>query len=289
VAPVRELPERPAPAQRPQVAPSPGAPPEPTRDTHPPGASWRADALAASPHRRLADDIPLPLADFDAERAAAVCADISRDLLQDFAAGLVLLPAAERRRVQALAAYARTLFDFACQPGVEGERLAQINRWEWELEGALAGEPAGQPVFVALAEAERRRPWCRSGLAAMAALARRLASREQPAFAQAEAEALAAALAETLFDGPAGLATRAVGARALAAAGLTAGGAIEATARRDPAVARAAVEAPPAYRTFVRFIERGAAELLRQRAGGVGPPRLGLGTRLRYLVLARLQ
>ena len=289
MAPVRELPERPASAQRPQVTPPPGAPPEPTRDTHPPGASWRADALAASPHRRLADDIPLPLADFDAERAAAVCADISRDLLQDFAAGLVLLPAAERRRVQALAAYARTLFDFACQPGVEGERLAQINRWEWELEGALAGEPAGQPVFVALAEAERRRPWCRSGLAAMAALARRLASREQPAFAQAEAEALAAALAETLFDGPAGLATRAVGARALAAAGLTAGGAIEATARRDPAMARAAVEAPAAYRTFVRFIERAAAELLRQRAGGVGPPRLGLGTRLRYLVLARLQ
>jgi hypothetical protein len=145
-------------------------------------------------------------------------------------------------------------------------------------------------VFVALAAAERRRPWSRSGLGALAALSRRLASREQPAFGQAEAEALAAALAETLLDGPAEPATRALGERALAAAGLPAGGAAEAPAPRDHALARrSAGGAPPAYRAFLRFIERAAAELLRQRARGVGPPRLGLGARLRYLVLARLQ
>ena len=289
MAPVRELPERPAPARPPGLEPAPAGPPPETRDSHPPGAAWRADALAASPHRRLSDDIPAPLPGVDPERAAAVCAEVSRELLRDFAAGLVLLPAAERRRVQALAAYARTLFDFACQPGVEGERLAQINRWEWELEEALAGEPAGQPVFVALAAAGRGRAWSSSGLAALASLARRLAGREQPRFTAAEAEALAAALAESLFAVPADPATRALGALALAAGGLHAAG----TARPARLDARSAnrreAAVPPQYRPFLRFLERAASDLLAQRARGVPEPRLGLGSRLRHLFLARFE
>jgi hypothetical protein len=160
---------------------TPGAPgdddasAEEIREQHPEGGTWRADALAASRHRRLADEIPPPLEDFDAERAAALCAEICREWLGDYAPGLALLPPSERRRAQALAAYARTLFDFARQRGLEGERLAQINRWEFTLETALSGQPVGQPVFVAMATCERERPWQREALDEIAAVARRRA------------------------------------------------------------------------------------------------------------------
>ncbi len=289
MAPVRELPERPARARRPEVGAPPVEPAEATRDTHPPGASWRADALAASPHRRLADDIPAPLADFDTERAAALCAAVTRDLLRDFAPALALLAPDERRRVQALAAFARTLFDFACQRGVEGERLAQINRWDWELEAALAGQPAGQPVFVAVAAADRQRPWPRPALTALGALARRLARREEPRIAGAEADALAAALAEALFDRPATPAVRALGAAAFVAAGLVETPPADAGTHLDRLRTLTAGLTPPAYRAFVGFIRRATGELLRQRSRGQTRPRLGLGARLRCLVLARFQ
>ncbi len=121
------------------------------REQHPEGVAWRADALAGSRHRRLLDEIPRPQDDFDPARSAALCAAICRELLRDFAPGLALLEPAERRRLQALAAYVRTLFDFARQRGLEGERLAQINRWEFTLETALSGQAVGQPVFVAMA------------------------------------------------------------------------------------------------------------------------------------------
>ena len=128
----------------------------------PPAASRRARASAAD---ALARSRPQPArrraagrsSDFDEERAAALCAAICRNLLGDFAPALLLLAARRAARVQALLAYARTLFDFARQRGVEGERLAQINRWEFTLESALAGQPVGQPVFVAMAREHARR------------------------------------------------------------------------------------------------------------------------------------
>lgn len=287
MSPVRELPERLVETPTRPAVPTAGAAAD-TRETHPPGDSWRADALAKSPHSRLADEIPQPLADFDAPRASALCAEICRDLLRDFAPGLLLLPAEERRRVQALAAHARTLLDFACQRGVEGERLAQINRWEWELEAALDGQPAGQPVFVALAAAERERPWPRIGLDALTALARRLASREEPAFEEADADALAAALAGSLFGAAPSPAVRELGAIALAAEGLI--------APVTPRVAAArlvrldsldAATAPADYLRFLHFVRFAARELLGQVARGVGTPQLGLAARLRCLVRGR--
>ena len=54
-----------------------------------------------------------PLEDFDAEKARAVCAQVSRDVLRDFAPALVLLPTPDRLRAQAFLAYARNLLDFA--------------------------------------------------------------------------------------------------------------------------------------------------------------------------------
>src|SRR6476620_6455960 len=107
--------------------PSPEAragPADPPSDHHPDGGEWRADALARSRHSRLDGEIRAPAEDHDAERAAELCAGLARDLLADFAPALVFLAPGERRRAQALLAYGRTLFDFARQRGVEGERLA---------------------------------------------------------------------------------------------------------------------------------------------------------------------
>lgn len=128
--------------------------------------------------------------DFDEEKAGLLCAQITREVLGDFAPGLLLLPAGERRRVQALIAYAYTLFGFARQEGLEGDRLAQINRWEYTLESALSGIPVGQPIFLRMARENARRAWPVDALDDLAACARRRALRSQPAtVAQAEADA----------------------------------------------------------------------------------------------------
>src|SRR6202035_3733976 len=110
------------------------------RDRHPAGPEWRADALARRRHSRLDEEIRQPAGDDDPQRAEELCADLCRNLLGDFAPALLLLRRDDRRRAQALAAYAHTLFDFARQHGVEGEKLAQINRWEFTLELALSGQ-----------------------------------------------------------------------------------------------------------------------------------------------------
>ena len=69
-----------------------------------------------------------------------MCAAICRDLFLDFAPALILLKPAARRRVQALAAYARTLFDFTNDHGLEGERFAQVNRWQFTGDAEVATE-----------------------------------------------------------------------------------------------------------------------------------------------------
>jgi phytoene/squalene synthetase len=161
------------------------------REERPGGEEWRADSLARSRHSRLDAEISRPVEDFDEEKAAALCAEIARLLLGDFAPALLLLSGAERRRAQALLAYASTLFDFARQRGVEGERLAQINRWEFTLEAALAGQPVGQPIFLRMAQENERRRWPVDALDELAACARRRATRAQPAtVADAEVDAL---------------------------------------------------------------------------------------------------
>jgi Squalene/phytoene synthase len=161
------------------------------RGERPKGEEWRADSLARSQHSRLDAEISRPAEDFDEAQAAALCAEIARHLLGDFAPALLLLPASERRRAQALLAYASTLFDFARQRGVEGERLAQINRWEFTLEAALAGQRIGQPIFLRMARENERRRWPADALDELAACARRRATRAQPAtVAEAEVDAL---------------------------------------------------------------------------------------------------
>jgi hypothetical protein len=265
-------------------------PPETPRGERPADPSWRADALAGSRHSRLADELTPPLADFDPERAAALCAQVSRDLLGDYAPALVLLPAAERRRAQALVAYARTLFDFARQRGVAGERLAQINRWEFDLERALAGEAVGQPVFVALAAADAHRPWSRPALAALGAVARRAAAQERPVRLGSDAEAagaVARAAAEAWLGEPpappvARLATfllRAHAQRDERASDSGASPALSADRGERGDLGRAVALLPPAHRRAGAFL-RLAAERLAARAPGDRAAALGVWERL---------
>ena len=159
-----------------------------TVDAHPPD---EASAVAS------------PAGDFDEEKAGLLCAQITRAVLGDFAPGLLLLPAGERRRVQALIAYAHTLFGFARQEGLEGDRLAQINRCEYTLESALSGIPVGQPIFLRMARENARRPWPVDALDDLAACARRRALRGQPttvAEAEADARNLARAVGRALLE-----------------------------------------------------------------------------------------
>ncbi|HTQ81278.1 MAG TPA: hypothetical protein VMM92_14870 [Thermoanaerobaculia bacterium] len=172
------------------------------RDERPEAGQWRADALAQSPHSRLAAEIRVPQEDFDEERAAELCAVLCRGLLGDYSPALLLLSAAERRRVQALVAYGHTLFDFARQHGMEGERLAQINRFEYTLELTLSGSRVGQPIFVAMAREHALKPWPEAALAELAACARRRALRPRPTDSrqsEAESKRLAHAAATALL------------------------------------------------------------------------------------------
>ncbi len=150
--------------------------PERLLEAHPTDPAWRADALAGSRHSRLADEVRPPLADSDPVRAQQLCARITREVLRDFAPGLVFLRGADRNRVQALTAFARTLFDFARQRGLEGDRLALLNNWEFQTEEALSPgrgtHPPSQPVFVAMASAGAVRPWPRTALDRLFDLAR---------------------------------------------------------------------------------------------------------------------
>ncbi len=159
----------------------PGGAPEEAADgdsrEHHPDDSWRADALGRSRHARLTDHIREPLDDPDPATAHRVCAEVTRDALGDLAPALILVNGAERFRCQVLTTWVRTLFDFARQTGVEGERLAALNRLEFGLEQALDGDPPGQPVFVGMAIEETRRPWPRESLDLLLAAARRRAVR----------------------------------------------------------------------------------------------------------------
>jgi phytoene/squalene synthetase len=149
------------------------------------------DPFARRSQSRLAGEISPPLDGPDEEKAEELCAGIARALLGDFAPALLLLPGTERRRAQALLAYTYGLFDFARQGGLEGEKLAQINRWEFTLEAAFAGERTGQPVFLRMARENERRRWPADPLDDLAAAARRRALRRRPAtVADAEVEAL---------------------------------------------------------------------------------------------------
>ncbi|HSS79293.1 MAG TPA: squalene/phytoene synthase family protein [Thermoanaerobaculia bacterium] len=303
--------------------------PQGERPGGPEGEAWRADSLSRSRHSRLDAEVSRPIADFDEDKAAALCADLTRDVLGDFAPALLLLPATERRRAQALLAYAHTLFDFARQHGVEGERLAQINRWEWTLEAALTGQPVGQPIFLRMARENERRRWPVDALDELAGCARRRALRRQPAtVADAEVDALslgraiASALLEKSLNAEIdGLASALVRLWALQhlgdevdrrrcplpAAEVPEGDAgrwdrsqLLASARRECdrlrgrllKAPRGLADLPLGYRRAAVFALLGALRLLTEIEDSgrdllASPPRLGMGSRIGFLLRAR--
>ncbi|HSK74841.1 MAG TPA: squalene/phytoene synthase family protein [Thermoanaerobaculia bacterium] len=174
-----------------------------SKEQRPEGEEWRADSLSRSHHSRLDAEVSRPAESFDEDKAALLCAEIAREVLGDFAPALLLLPTTERRRAQALLAYAHTLFDFARQSGVEGEKLAQINRWEFTLEAALSGQKVGQPIFLRMARENERRRWPVDALDELATCARRRATRPQPATladAEADARSLSRAIGTALLE-----------------------------------------------------------------------------------------
>jgi hypothetical protein len=278
---------------------------EEIRDRHPADPVWRADALASSRHRRLTEEIPQPKEDFDNARAEALCAEICREVLRDYAPGLALLPPADRRRVQALTAYTRTLFDFARQRGLEGERLAQINRWEFTLESALSGQPVGQPVFVAMARCDRERPWSREALDLLAIAARRSVTQdaEHPWNAEDDRRLARALLAAWRGDAASDAMAEYTVATAIAMRRLSEGGGSKQPPGAELAP-RGRADAPPPRKggrvetsrvgegarrrpgarttaSYLRFVELTNAALERR-----GSP-LGLATRLSALVRSR--
>jgi phytoene/squalene synthetase len=167
------------------------------REGRPEDDSWRTDFRAGSHHSRWVDELRQPLEIRDSARAAEICGAVTRLILRDFAPALLLMPAATRRRLQALASYTLTLFDFARQTGLEGERLTAINRWEFDLEAALEGHPPGQPVYLLIAEQQRREPWNRAAFDLLHSCARRRSLESRPADRRS-AEIRAATLARSL-------------------------------------------------------------------------------------------
>ena len=79
------------------------------------------------------------------------CAGVARSHYENFTIASWLMPAAMRKHMYAIYAYARIADDFAD----EQHDPARLDEWERELDLAYAGSPR-HPVFVALADTVRR-------------------------------------------------------------------------------------------------------------------------------------
>ncbi len=338
------MPPRQAPAEGMRSAPGAGdtpggalaAPPLEIREERPVDPRWRADLLAPSTHGRLvAAAMPdaaetsssrgtgkPPGAGAEQERLDADCATTARELLGDFAPALLLLPATERTRVRTLLAYAGALLACAVQPGLECERLTQINRWEAALERAMAGGGGLPPLCARMARESSRRRWPADALDELTACARRRTLHRRPATAadaEAEARSLARAVVGALLEGHLnaevnGFAGALIRLRALQGLGaaLARGdspfpadehrGSVELVdaigrecARLRPPLLRAPrglVELPAAYRRAGVFSLLAALRLLSEIEDAAprlaaAPPHLGMATRLGLLARAR--
>ena len=112
---------------------------------------------------------------------------------------------------------------------MHGERLARINRWEFDLEEALAGKLPGQPIFVALANTHTKDPWDREALAIIAGAARRAVVSDKH---EAATPTLVAALLQALTGKPSTPELVHLGTRLLAAVARSRAG-NESTERAD--------------------------------------------------------
>ncbi len=270
--------------------PSGAVPVERVRGEHPPnGEGWRHDALAGSRHSRLLDELREPLEDHDPDRAEGLCAEIARSALGELAPALLLLPRAERRRARVLAAFTLTLFDFARQRGLDGDRLAEINRWEFALEQALDGQPTGQPVFVLMAVEEERRPWRRRALDRLSAGARKRALGRGTAEVDSRAD-LAGAFAEALIGQTVPPTTGTFGAALARLLEIRRGAPPDDD--DEPACIRSTLQTGPGslpapWSRAARFFQLAGRRLVHAPETPAKGPSLGLLTRLMLLLRAR--
>jgi phytoene synthase len=91
----------------------------------------------------------------DLARSYGHCRRMAREAASNFAWAFWLLPADERRSMEALYAFARHSDDLADGPESTDEKRRHLTAWRGELDGALAGRPAG-PILPALADAAQR-------------------------------------------------------------------------------------------------------------------------------------
>lgn len=87
--------------------------------------------------------------------AYAHCARVLRESGSSFAAAFWMLPAPQRRALQAVYAFCRLADDVADDPAVRGDRQRLLERWRAELAAAYRGD-ATHPVGIALGDAVRR-------------------------------------------------------------------------------------------------------------------------------------
>ncbi len=91
------------------------------------------------------------------EEAYARCAAQARTHYENFPVGSRLLPAAKRKHIHAVYAFARTSDDFADETyGLLSvpQRLELLDRWERQLDLCLEGK-SSEPIFAAVREAIR--------------------------------------------------------------------------------------------------------------------------------------
>ncbi len=88
--------------------------------------------------------------------AYARCETIAAGHYENFRIGSWLMPRETRRHLAALYAFARGADDLADEPDAPRDRLGALNRWEDELDRALAGE-SDEPVFLATAHTLREK------------------------------------------------------------------------------------------------------------------------------------
>lgn len=83
------------------------------------------------------------------------CRQVARGAASNLAWAFWLLPAEQRRSMDALYAFARRSDDLADEPGSIDDKRIRLGQWRADLEQALDGKPSG-PLFPALADTVAR-------------------------------------------------------------------------------------------------------------------------------------
>jgi hydroxysqualene synthase len=122
---------------------------------------------AGTPRTRPYVAVPLPPEPLELDACYRYCEALARARHHNFPVASRFVPAALRRPIFAVYAFARTADDFADEPEFEGRRAAELDRWDERLHRCYHGEPPDHPVFVALADAIARHDLPITELAAM--------------------------------------------------------------------------------------------------------------------------